>query len=79
MDGYTIKKPGVRCIQATESRAELEVVIHEGRNRQVRRMCDIAGMKVLRLVRIAEGDLKLGKLPLGKWRYLEEEELAGLR
>ena len=78
LDGYTIKKPEVRCMQAVENRAELEVVIHEGRNRQVRRMCDLAGMKVLRLVRIAEGRLELGKLPLGKWRYLTEEELAGL-
>lgn len=79
LDGYTIKKPEVRVVKAAESRAELEVVIHEGRNRQVRRMCDLSGMKVLRLVRIAEGDLKLGKLPLGKWRYLTEEELAGLK
>ena len=79
LDGYTIKKPQVTVVNTGESRAVLEVVIHEGRNRQVRRMCDLSGMNVLRLVRIAEGDLKLGSLPLGKWRYLTEEELAGLK
>lgn len=79
LDGYTIKKPQVTAVNTGERRAVLEVVIHEGRNRQVRRMCDLSGMNVLRLVRIAEGDLKLGSLPLGKWRYLTEEELAGLK
>lgn len=79
LDGYSIKTPQVRVVKVAENRAELDVVIHEGRNRQVRRMCDLSGMKVLRLVRIAEGNLKLGKLPLGKWRYLTEEEMAGLK
>ena len=80
LDGYTIKKPQVRCITAdTQGNAQLEVVIHEGRNRQVRRMCDMAGMKVERLIRIAEGDLQLGKLPLGKWRQLTGDELEQLK
>ena len=79
LDGYTIKKPDVKLISFDEQgNALLEVVIHEGRNRQVRRMCDIAGMPVQRLVRIAEGDVKLGKLPLGKWRYLTDEEVESL-
>ena len=76
LDGYTIKKPEVKLISAdVDGSAQLEVVIHEGRNRQVRRMCDIAGMPVLRLIRIAEGGVKLGKLPLGKWRHLTAEEV----
>ena len=79
LDGYTIKKPDVKLISADEQgNALLEIVIHEGRNRQVRRMCDIAGMPVQRLIRIAEGDVKLGKLPLGKWRYLSAEEVESL-
>lgn len=79
LDGYTIKKPDVKLISADEQgNALLEIVIHEGRNRQVRRMCDIAGMPVQRLIRIAEGDVKLGKLPLGKWRYLRAEEVESL-
>ena len=79
LDGYTIQKPGVRLIsQDTYGKAQLEVVIHEGRNRQVRRMCELAGMKVERLIRIGEGPLQLGKLPLGKWRYLTDDEVKTL-
>lgn len=80
LDGYTIKKPCVKQIKAlTSNRALLQVTIHEGRNRQVRRMCDLAGMQVSRLVRISEGSIQLGDLPLGKWRYLTEEEVAALQ
>ena len=81
LDGYTIRKPDVSLVRQTrrEGGAELLVTIHEGRNRQVRRMCDLAGMKVLRLTRIAEGSLKLGDLPQGKWRYLTAEEVVALK
>ena len=80
LDGYTIKKPDVKLISTdTGGNAWLEIVIHEGRNRQVRRMCDIAGMPVLRLIRVAEGAVKLGELPLGKWRYLTAEEVELLQ
>ena len=78
LDGYRIRKPGVRLIREGV-RAELEVTIHEGRNRQVRRMCAMAGMRVLRLRRIREGNLSLGDLPLGKWRHLTAEELQALK
>ena len=80
LDGYTITKPLVRIISVeNEENAELEIVIHEGRNRQVRRMCAMAGMVVLRLVRIAEGAAFLGDLPAGKWRRLTERELELLQ
>lgn len=79
LDGYTITKPEIRLVSSDLSgKAQLEVVIHEGRNRQVRRMCELAEMQVDRLIRIAEGSLQLGKLPLGKWRYLTEEEVKML-
>lgn len=80
LDGYRIKTPQVRVLQHTqgENAARLEVVIHEGRNRQVRRMCDLAGMKVRRLIRVAEGPVKLADLPKGKWRYLTREEILAL-
>ena len=78
LDGYRIKPPKVRVLRAEGDRAKLQVTIHEGRNRQVRRMCAAAGMEVIRLVRVAEGNLLLGDLPRGKWRYLTEEEMAGL-
>lgn len=80
LDGYTIAKPSVRLIAADEKgRAKLEVIIHEGRNRQVRRMCAAAGMQVIRLVRISEGKLQLGDLPLGKWRKLTDREVQLLK
>lgn len=81
LDGYTIAKPEAALLEGPDvtGRAVLQVVIHEGRNRQVRRMCAMAGMKVLRLVRIAEGNLRLGALKCGVWRYLTEEEIAGLK
>ena len=76
LDGYLLQRPGVRVIEKKdESNALLEITIHEGRNRQVRRMCAVAGMQVTRLVRIREGALKLGSLPKGKWRYLTEAEI----
>lgn len=56
----------------------LDVTIHEGRNRQVRKMCAAAGLEVRRLVRIAEGELSLGGLQTGKWRHLTSEELDWL-
>ena len=81
LDGYTIRKPEATLIEGPDitGRAVLQVVIHEGRNRQVRRMCAMAGMNVLRLVRVAEGNLQLGTLKCGAWRYLTEDEVAGLK
>ena len=79
LDGYTIRKPEVKCLWADGKKAKFLVTIHEGRNRQVRRMCELAGMTVTRLRRVAEGSLQLGDLPLGQWRYLTEEELARLK
>ena len=80
LDGYTIRKPGVSLPRPprADGRAEILVTIHEGRNRQVRRMCAMAGMTVLRLQRIAEGQLKLGDLPKGRWRHLTEAEVRAL-
>lgn len=57
----------------------LQIVIHQGKNRQVRRMCALAGLEVKRLIRVREGDLRLGNLPAGKWRRLTVEEVDNLR
>ena len=75
LDGYRIRPPKVTLLKADGDRAMLRITIHEGRNRQVRRMCQAAGMTVTRLRRISEGKLRLGDLPLGKWRYLTAEEV----
>jgi 23S rRNA pseudouridine2605 synthase len=80
LDGYQIKPPDVTVLSAEDKpKVRLQVTIHEGRNRQVRRMCAMAGMKVVRLVRVQEGPLSLGSLPLGQWRYLTEAEVGALR
>ena len=75
LDGYQIKKPKVRPVRMEPTRAILDVTIHEGRNRQVRRMCQAAGLEVARLKRIAEGDLRIGDLKPGQWRELEPREI----
>ncbi len=75
LDGYLIKKPRLRTVKIEGSRAILDITIHEGRNRQVRRMCQAAGMEVARLKRIAEGELRLGDLKPGAWRYLNAREI----
>ena len=75
LDGYKIKAPKVRPVRMEPTRAILDVTIHEGRNRQVRRMCQAAGLEVARLKRIAEGGLRIGELKPGAWRYLEPREL----
>ena len=79
LDGYMIRPPKVTLIRAEGRKAKFRITIHEGRNRQVRRMCEEAGMTVTRLKRIREGMLSLGDLPLGKWRYLTAEEVAQLK
>lgn len=79
LDGYTIRPPQVKLLSTQGATARLHITIHEGRNRQVRRMCQAAGLHVTRLRRISEGKLTLGELPKGKWRYLTPDEVADLR
>ena len=74
LDGYRIRPPKLKLQSVSGTTGRFQITIHEGRNRQIRRMCDAAGMKVLRLKRIQEGALELGTLPSGKWRYLTPEE-----
>ena len=76
LDGRKLSAAGVQLLKCEEGRAVLDVTIHEGRNRQVRRMCESVGLQVHRLCRISEGPLSLGKLPSGQWRYLNRDELA---
>lgn len=81
LDGRSISPPQVTKLISNndkEKSAVLLITIHEGRNRQIRRMCAIAGLDVVRLVRISEGSLELGALPVGKWRYLSKIEIEAL-
>ena len=79
LDGYRIRTPKVVLLQSNGNRAKFLITIHEGRNRQIRRMCETVDMRVDRLKRIQEGSLRLGNLPLGKWRYLTPDEIALLK
>lgn len=79
LDGEKICSPEVRVLKKTEQGGMLSIVIHEGKNRQVRRMCASVGLHVTRLKRVGEGLLTLGNLPMGKWRPLTEEEIALLK
>ena len=76
--GLPIRPAEVRQLSRQGNRAELSITIHEGRNRQIRRMCAQCELEVLRLQRVREHCLELGTLPLGQWRYLTAEEIAGL-
>lgn len=79
LDGYRIRPPKVVLLSANGDKAKFRVTIHEGRNRQIRRMCVSAGMRCTRLRRIQEGTLRLGNLPCGAWRYLTAEEVAKVK
>ena len=79
LDGESIVPAQVEELHRSGTAAEYRVVIHQGKKRQIRRMCAAAGLEVTRLCRVAEGGLRLGGLPPGKWRYLTEEELGLIR
>lgn len=78
--GDYITAPG-KCeiIKKLHNKCELRITIHEGKNRQVRRMCDAIGHPVVNLKRITVGKIILGDLPKGKWRYLNESEVNYLK
>lgn len=79
LEGDPIRPARVEVLRQTARTAVLAVTIHEGKNRQIRRMCARCGLTVKRLRRVQEGPLKLGNLPTGKWRDLSENEVEALR
>ena len=72
----TVTRP---CQVERTGEKSFRIVLTQGLNRQIRRMCDLLGFKVVRLRRIAIGEITLGDLPRGKWRYLTNEEIAYLK
>lgn len=68
----------VRVVTKEENRTVLEIVLYEGRNREIRKMCEALGLEVARLKRIATGSVKLGMLKQGDWRELTEDEVRKL-
>lgn len=79
LDGYVTHPAEVELVELFPGGAVLAISIHEGRNRQVRKMCDAVGLKVTKLRRVSEAGLTLGGLKSGQWRYLTAEELQQLR
>ena len=79
IDDYEIKPVEVKIAESDETGTVLKMTLHEGRNRQIRKMCEIAGLTVRRLSRVSIGNLKLDGLPVGKWRYLSDDEVEYLK
>lgn len=79
IDGYRTRGARVEIERLTDKGGVLLVTIGEGRNRQVRKMCEKVGLRVTRLCRISEGELRLGDLRTGRWRELTRAEIARLK
>jgi len=74
IEDYTTAPALVKVLKDYGEKTKLEITIHEGRNRQVRKMCEAIGHPVIRLKRVAYGSLELGNLKPGQWRYLTDGE-----
>lgn len=81
IEEYTTRPAKVKILKTDEEKqiSRLEIVIHEGKNRQVRKMCEAVGRKVLALHRSKVGTIEVKDLPLGKWRYLQPKEIESLK
>ena len=80
IENYTTKPAKVKIlkIDKEKNQSRLEITIHEGKNRQVRKMCEVIGHKVIALHRSKIGNISVKDLPLGKWRYLTKDEILKL-
>lgn len=79
IDGRITAEAYIKILKKYKDTSLLEISIHEGRNRQVRKMCQYIGHPVIKLKRVAIGELELGKLEVGKWRYLTSKEIKYLK
>jgi len=77
--GYITAPARIKVIKTFSNSVEVEITIHEGKNRQIRRMCDAIGHPVVSLQRVQVGNIKLKDLSKGKWRYLDEEEIKHIK
>ena len=78
IDGKKTSKCQITVLVEEDKRVVLEFILNEGRNRQIRKMCEAVGLDIARLKRVSIGNLRLGRLPVGKWRFLEEREIRDL-
>lgn len=79
IEDYITSKAKIEILKIIDKNALVRIVIHEGKNRQVRKMCEKIGHKVLKLKRVQIGKIKLGSLEVGKWRYLKKEEIEWVK
>ena len=79
IDGYTILPVKTELISFKDDTSTLRMTLYEGRNRQIRKMCETQSLNILRLCRVAIGDVKLGNLAPGKWRYLTRAQVDYLK
>lgn len=79
VEGVTYSARAVSVLSQSGQQSCLAITLAEGKNREIRRMCEALGLRVHRLRRVSQGELRLGTLPVGKWRYLNENELRYLR
>lgn len=79
LDGYVLLPVKTELLHSNDRFTTLRMTLYEGRNRQIRRMCEQVGLKVARLNRVAIGEVLLGDLPIGKWRYLTLSEIQKLK
>ena len=78
LDGRKTAPAEIETVASATGRCVAEITLYEGRNRQIRRMCEVLGLEVLRLKRISIGPVKLGMLKPGDWRYLQPKEVKAL-
>ena len=79
LDGYEILPVKTEIISKSNGSTLMEMTLYEGRNRQIRKMCESQDLKITRLCRIAIGNISLGSLEIGKWRYLTPDEVCYLK
>ncbi len=79
IDGYKLSPCKCFIVNSNENEASIKIIIKEGKNRQVRKMCDAIGHRVIGLIRIATGELQLGELKKGEYRHLTDDELEYLK
>jgi len=79
VNGVEYLPPECRLLTEKENHTVLRMILSEGKNREIRNICEHLGLPVIRLKRVAEGKLRLGELPVGKWRYLTGAEMKYIK
>lgn len=79
IDGYPIRPVYTEVLKRKDGKTLLQMTLYEGRNRQIRKMCEQVGLQIRFLKRIAIGNMTLGRLRVGEWRYLTKEQVSYLK